>query len=106
MLVKIVIATAIFTLIQLAVSAKTNLFAAVIANIPVFTIFAFLSVDNGQDVRKMALYLFVMTLCISLSYLLVYVVGISDKRVTITVFAVVWIVLTAAAYTLLRRFVL
>ena len=105
MLVKIVAATAIFVLIQLAVSAKTNLFAAVIANIPVFTIFAFLSVDNGQDIRKMALYLFVMTLCISLSYLLVYVAGISDKRVAITVFAVVWIVLTAAAYISLRRFV-
>ena len=105
MLVKIVIATAIFTLIQLAVSAKTNLFAAVIANIPVFTIFAFLSVDNGQDIRKMALYLFVMTLCISLSYLLVYIAGITNKQAAIAVFGFIWIILTIAAYISLRRFV-
>lgn len=104
MLVKIIAATAIFTLIQLAASARANLLAAVAANIPVFTIFAFLSVQSGQDIRKMALYLFAMTLSISLSYLAVFVFDVSAKQIAVAVFGVVWVILTTLAYVLMRRF--
>ena len=103
-MVKILAATAIFTLIQLAASARANLLAAMAANIPVFTIFAFLSVESSQDVRKMALYLFAMTLAISLSYLAVFVLNASTKQSAVLVFGVVWVILTLTAYVFLRRF--
>lgn len=104
MLGKVVVATIVFALIQLFTSVKANLLAAVVANIPVFTIFAFLSVESGQDVRKMALYLFVMTLSISLGYLVVFAVGVSTKQSAILVFSLVWVTLTITAYITLRRF--
>ncbi|AEA33644.1 hypothetical protein Hipma_0674 [Hippea maritima DSM 10411] len=100
---KIIIATLIFALIQLYISSKANLIAAVVANIPVFTMFAFVSVSSGQDLRKMALYLSIMTLVISLSYLIVYLANISAKQVAVVVFGVVWGILTVIAYLLLRR---
>ncbi len=104
MLVKILTATAIFTLIQLAASARANLLAAVAANIPVFTVFAFLSVESGQDIRKMALYLFAMTMAISLGYLTVFVLNASTKQSAVLIFGVVWVILTTTAYVILRRF--
>lgn len=103
-LIKVIIATLIFALIQLAVMSRTNLLAAVVANIPIFTVFAFLSVNNGQDLRKMALYLFIMTLSISLGYFTVYVLNISVKQTAIAAFGIVWIILTITAYLLLRKF--
>ena len=104
MLLKVFIATVIFALIQLFASVKANLLAAVAANIPVFTIFAFLSVENGQDIRKMAFYLFAMTLSISLGYLAVFAVNVSTKQTATLIFGLVWVVLTITAYITLRRF--
>lgn len=104
MLGKVVVATIVFALIQLLTSVKANLFAAVVANIPVFTIFAFLSVESGQDVRKMAFYLFAMTLCISLGYLVVFAVNVPTKQSAVLVFSLVWVALTITAYITLRRF--
>jgi len=103
MLLKVIIATIIFALIEIAVTTRANLVAAVVANIPVFTFFAFISVSNGQDLRKMALYLFAMTLAISLGYLAVYLLNISAKQIALAVFGAVWLALTITAYLLLRR---
>ena len=100
---KIIIATLIFALIQLYISSKANLIAAVVANIPVFTMFAFASVESGQDLRRMALYLSIMTFVISISYLVVYLADISVKQVAVAVFGVVWGILTVIAYLFLRR---
>ncbi len=102
---KIYLAVIIFMLVEFAITfLKSNLIAAVLANIPFFTFFAFL--NTKQNLLKMSLYLFSMTLCISLSYLLVYIFGSTNKQTAVSIFLCSWFILTSITYIILRRFAL
>lgn len=93
--VKVLIAAAVFSGIQYFTSKSMGLLAALAANLPFFTLYAY---SVSDDPRRTALYLACFTWVISASFFAVYLLPVKSRNTGAAVVLATWLILSLAVF--------
>lgn len=93
--IKVLAALTMFTGIQFLTAKNMGLYAALAANLPFFTLYAY---TVSSEPKNTALYLACFTAVISVSFFAVYFLPSKDKTVGVIVLLGVWAVLSSAVF--------
>ncbi len=95
--VKVISALIVFSGVQYFASRNMGLYAALVSNIPFFTLYAYMAAENP---RKTALYLACFTAVISVSFMAVYLFKVKNRIVGVLVLLSIWFILSSAVLIL------